>query len=163
MHAWDIVYSLDFDSFSAIVAVGGDGTMHEVVNGMLNRKDKKRLPLALIPNGSGNDLCGSFRLNTVEEALDYLIAGEAVKIDAVKVLLDHENEEEMAEDKKLQCTRYSVINSSFALVAKIAHKAVNYKRWIGKHSYTYAALKEFFRLSYDRFDIEINGQIVLTD
>ena len=40
-----------------MVAVGGDGTMHEVVNGMLHRKDKKRLPIAFIPNGSGNDLC----------------------------------------------------------------------------------------------------------
>lgn len=35
-----------------ICAVGGDGTVHEVVNGILPR----RIPLAVIPSGSGNDL-----------------------------------------------------------------------------------------------------------
>jgi diacylglycerol kinase family enzyme len=37
------------------VAVGGDGTYHEVVNGMLHREDKKKIPVGFIPNGSGND------------------------------------------------------------------------------------------------------------
>ena len=56
-HTWELAEELNFDNYSAIVAVGGDGTLHEVVNGMLHRRDKKRLPIAFIPNGSGNDLC----------------------------------------------------------------------------------------------------------
>jgi diacylglycerol kinase family enzyme len=39
------------------VASGGDGTLHEVVNGMMQRKDGKRIPVGFIPNGSGNDIC----------------------------------------------------------------------------------------------------------
>lgn len=36
MHAWDIAgEEIDFARHSALVAVGGDGTFHEVINGML--------------------------------------------------------------------------------------------------------------------------------
>jgi sphingosine kinase len=55
----NFVLNLDIDKYSAIVAVGGDGTIHEVVNGILRRTDKKKLPLAILPNGSGNDCCGA--------------------------------------------------------------------------------------------------------
>jgi len=42
------------------VGVGGDGTAHEVVNGMMLRSDKKRLPVAFLPNGTGNDTLRQF-------------------------------------------------------------------------------------------------------
>ena len=42
-----------------LVAAGGDGSYHEVVNGMLVRPDKKKVPIGMIPNGSGNDTCTS--------------------------------------------------------------------------------------------------------
>ena len=35
MDAWQIVQNIPFEEHSAIVAVGGDGTLHEVVNGMM--------------------------------------------------------------------------------------------------------------------------------
>src|SRR5690625_1868693 len=34
-----------------IVVIGGDGTIHEVINGLRNRQ----IPIAFIPGGSGND------------------------------------------------------------------------------------------------------------
>lgn len=36
---WELAETLEIDKYSAIVAVGGDGTFHEVTNGMLSRKD----------------------------------------------------------------------------------------------------------------------------
>ena len=74
MDAFDFVKDLENlqEDYSCLVAVGGDGTIHEVINGLMFRPDKKRVPIALIPNGTGNDLCASIGLNTVEIALDHL-------------------------------------------------------------------------------------------
>ena len=69
MDAWRIVQDMNFEEHSALVAVGGDGTIHEVVNGMMFRKDKKRIPIAMIPNGSGNDTCKSIGINSIDKAL----------------------------------------------------------------------------------------------
>jgi len=57
---------LNMDDISALVISGGDGTIHEVVNGMMMRDDKKKVPVALLPNGSGNDTCRAFRLSSIE-------------------------------------------------------------------------------------------------
>lgn len=44
------------DQFEVVVSVGGDGTLHEVVNGLLTSPDTSSLPaLGLIPVGTGND------------------------------------------------------------------------------------------------------------
>lgn len=40
---------------SAVVAVGGDGTVHEVLNGLMRIPAAERPPLGLVPTGSGND------------------------------------------------------------------------------------------------------------
>lgn len=45
-----------YGRYSAVVAVGGDGTVHEVVNGLLRgSKEGETLPLGIIPLGNGDD------------------------------------------------------------------------------------------------------------
>lgn len=49
--------AMDLAPFDALVMMGGDGTMHEVVNGLAGRPDAVdalRLPIAAVPSGSGN-------------------------------------------------------------------------------------------------------------
>ena len=53
-HANELAHQLDFDGYDGMIVIGGDGTMHEVVNGMLTRPDKKQLSIGLIPGGTGN-------------------------------------------------------------------------------------------------------------
>jgi diacylglycerol kinase family enzyme len=52
--SFEIPLTMNLGDFSAIISCGGDGTAHEVVNGMLAREDGVRVPLGVIPNGSGN-------------------------------------------------------------------------------------------------------------
>jgi diacylglycerol kinase (ATP) len=48
----------------AVIAAGGDGTLHQVVNGILNgREGETKLPvIGLIPLGSGNDFARTVRI-----------------------------------------------------------------------------------------------------
>ena len=90
---WELAQDLQIDKYSALVAIGGDGTYHEVVNGMLHRLDKKRLPVAFIPNGSGNDTLRALEVFDIAKALDYIVRGDIIKVDVTKVLMDYESEE----------------------------------------------------------------------
>ena len=87
--AKDVVLS----NYSVLGICGGDGSYHEVVNGMLNREDKLKIPVAFLPNGSGNDLCRALGILTLEQALNNIVKSECIKIDTVRVLMDHESEE----------------------------------------------------------------------
>lgn len=93
--AFKIAYNLKLDMYSALISVGGDGTFHEMVNGLLLREDKKMIPVGLLPNGSGNDFGNCFKFKDIDTALEHLIKGTSIKIDAVKVLIDHEKEEDI--------------------------------------------------------------------
>ncbi len=43
-------------NFSAVVGVGGDGTIHEIVNGLMRAsKEMETIPLGIIPLGNGDD------------------------------------------------------------------------------------------------------------
>ena len=43
------------DGYEIVAAVGGDGTIHEVLNGVLGPSVARRPALAVIPGGTGND------------------------------------------------------------------------------------------------------------
>ena len=46
--------SQDYD---VVIAIGGDGTVHEVANGLMRIAEQNRPALSIIPCGSGNDSC----------------------------------------------------------------------------------------------------------
>ena len=63
-----------------VVAAGGDGTLDEVVNGLM--QSGRRLPVGYIPVGSTNDFAASLGLSSVIlEAVGDILGGEACGID----------------------------------------------------------------------------------
>ncbi|HET6568149.1 MAG TPA: diacylglycerol kinase family protein [Rhodothermales bacterium] len=68
-----------------IVAAGGDGTVHEVVNGIMDAAPK-RAKMGLIPMGTGNDLARTLAIpNDPRDALALLLAGRDEAIDLIRV------------------------------------------------------------------------------
>jgi diacylglycerol kinase (ATP) len=57
-HATELASQAVQDGWSAITAVGGDGTINEVIQGLVGSST----PLAVIPMGTGNDLARSLSL-----------------------------------------------------------------------------------------------------
>ncbi len=56
-HASELAAQAAREGFDVVVAVGGDGTVHEVVNGLMQVTAGERPILAAVPIGSGNDFC----------------------------------------------------------------------------------------------------------
>lgn len=80
-------HSTDVDT---IVAVGGDGLIHEVANGLVALPRDKRPVLAVIPMGSGNDFARTLglRRNDAKGALEQLRQGRRKTIDLGRVSTD---------------------------------------------------------------------------
>lgn len=64
-----------------IIAVGGDGTMNEVLAGLANPSE---CTFGLIPAGTGNDFASSANLPSCDKALDYIVNGEAKPTDYIQ-------------------------------------------------------------------------------
>lgn len=81
--------------YDAILAAGGDGTLHQVLNGMLlHHETAKDLPLlGLIPLGSGNDFARTINVSNKPEALEELLKRFSGKpIDIGKIIFSNKPE-----------------------------------------------------------------------
>ena len=76
-HATDLAHNL-VGKYDSIIAVGGDGTVNEIAQGLLGSKT----PLGILPSGSGNGLARHLRIpmNNIK-ALTCLINGKITNID----------------------------------------------------------------------------------
>ncbi|MCI0398699.1 MAG: diacylglycerol kinase family lipid kinase [Chloroflexi bacterium] len=78
------------DGYDAIVAAGGDGTVNEVVNGLIVAAgDGPTRPLGVLPIGTGNDLSDMAGLpRDLAAAAQVIAAGQTRQIDAGRVTAD---------------------------------------------------------------------------
>lgn len=58
------------DDVTMVVAAGGDGTVNEVVNGLMSRPREKRPMLFIFPGGSGNDTARTLGLQRTVADID---------------------------------------------------------------------------------------------
>ena len=57
-HAKELAKGLNIRKYDAIVSVSGDGVLHEVINGLMERPDAAiahKLPVGAIPGGNDSD------------------------------------------------------------------------------------------------------------
>jgi YegS/Rv2252/BmrU family lipid kinase len=82
-HAIELARHAAADGWPIIVAAGGDGTIHEVVNGLMQASEKEqRATLGIIPMGTANDLADVMHLpRDVTAACQRIAAGNSCVID----------------------------------------------------------------------------------
>lgn len=129
------VRNRELDGFNEFVAIGGDGTLNEVVNGIQNLGHFGST-VGVLPAGSGNDYFRNFN-SSEEELLDAIIENVYTYTDVGLV------------------NKYKFINScSFgidSLVSKIIEK--NRKKLPGSIGYMYAAIKSL--LTYTPIEVRL--------
>ena len=78
-----LIYELDRGSISGVVAFGGDGFIHEIIQHVVPRE----IPLGVIPCGTGNDFArsiGIYRLSLTQQ-LALIVQSESRSIDLGQV------------------------------------------------------------------------------
>jgi len=87
-HAFDLARQASEESSSMIIAAGGDGTINEVINGLMHAKldGKKRPALGVLPVGRGNDFAYGMNIPTeLSDAIDALAQGNRRTTDVGRV------------------------------------------------------------------------------
>lgn len=81
-HANKLAYQAGLEGYDMVVSVGGDGTTHEVVNGLMELETAKRPVLGVIPMGSGNDFAFALGMDPdPDAAFRQVINGQVRKVD----------------------------------------------------------------------------------
>lgn len=95
-HAVELARQAIDDGWTYLVAVGGDGTIHEVVNGMMGPEGPRNpeAVLGVVSAGSGADFARTFGLpDDVDHGLDHLTGDGFIDIDLGRVTFTTEGGE----------------------------------------------------------------------
>src|SRR4030042_155007 len=81
-HATELARQAGEAGYDLVIAIGGDGTIHEVVNGLMQVKPENSPRLGIVPLGSGNDFAHSIGITgSPAESLKKIITGKPKPID----------------------------------------------------------------------------------
>ena len=138
---------LSMQNFDRIIVVGGDGTVRELATFIIKKSIK--VPMAIIPQGTGNLLATSLGipLLSTSSALNYAVESSFKPIDAIRINEDH-----------------------FALVAAgqgydslfISGATRTLKRKYGFFAYVLSFLRTFFTYVNKKYHISIDGKQIKT-
>lgn len=88
-HAVELAKQAAEEGCDIVVAMGGDGTVHEVMNGLMQIPAEKRPALGIVPIGSGNDFAYSMGItNKSPQALANALKGENIQTVDVGMITD---------------------------------------------------------------------------
>ena len=127
-----------------MVTVGGDGTLNEVVNGMLNRRDNLKLPIGIIPAGSGNSFSADLKMFDPIQAANNICAFNTKFVDVLELEMEHE-------------MNFAINLVGWGLVKDVGLRAEKL-RWLGPIRYTLSAIIEIFLNQGQRSELIINGK-----
>ena len=130
-HAKELANQLNITEYDGFIGIGGDGTLHEIINGMLSRHDGRKIPIGIIPGGSGNSYMHDLQLTDPLKAAKAIINGKTRTLDTAQVEVNH-------------IIKYSNNMIGWGLVTDVGNKAEHF-RWLGTNRYTILSVVEVLR------------------
>jgi YegS/Rv2252/BmrU family lipid kinase len=145
-HARDIARSLSLPDCAAVCAIGGDGTVHEIVNGLMAREHPSAIPLGVIPAGSGNDFALHLGLTDPVMAARRILAGHSKALDVARVTT-------------AAGVEYCLNNIGWGSAVDINQRAEG-MRWLGPSRYALAALWQIVKPVRRRARLTLDGSSI---
>jgi len=128
-HAISLVKSACNEEYDLLVISGGDGTIHECINGLAVSKFKPKI--GYIPSGTSCDLASSLKIpKNVPKAVDIILEGTSVKMDIAK-----------------SNNGYFIYVAAIGTYVDISYVTDSMlKKYLGYFAYLITGIKEFFTI-----------------
>jgi len=148
-HCRDIAREVDYTGYLGICAIGGDGTMHEVINGMLSRPDERKLPIGLVTGGTGNSFMHDLDCLDPEIAAKRIVTERKRPIDIARVDANGEI-----------IYGFNIVGWGMPTdINELAEKM----RWLGGQRYNIASIIEVLKYKQRLAKLIIEGNTVVGD
>lgn len=131
----------DLTGVDVLCAIGGDGTLHELVNGYLARENASRVPLGFLPGGSGNSVMCDLGTWDMAEAARRIATGNVCMMDVTEVI-------SMGEKVA------SINEICFGLVGNVGIVSEHF-RWMGPGRYDAVAVGQIMLDYQERVHVEL--------
>jgi len=150
-HGTEIVGNSDFSQYDGVVAAGGDGTMFEVINGYFKNTSAKRIPIGVLPVGTGNAFARDLELDNtqLEEAVKIISKQKLRKVDVGSF--------------KTEGKDYYFVNIIGAGFVADANKTAQNFKMLGNFSYIIGVLYRILVLKFTKLKLEIDGKKIETE
>ena len=133
-----------------IISVGGDGTLHHVVNGIMKQRYIKtsKIKLGVIPLGTGNDWIRTYNIpNSIEKSIDVILKNTTVLQDIGCITLLNGKKEYF---NNLAGTGYD----------GYVVKNLNYLKKMGSLAFLVSGLYSLFSYKKTKYKIIINNKTI---
>jgi len=127
-HIESILNTYSIEDYDCCCIIGGDGSFHEAVNGLMKRSDNLKVPLCLVPAGSGNSLARDLGILDLKIAINSIINGKKLSVDI----------------SKIDCNNQRIYTFNIAGWGMVATVGINAERfrWLGTSRYTILSIFE---------------------
>ena len=130
-HNKDLANQLNMDGYDGFCCIGGDGTLNEVINGLMTRKDRLKFPIGLITGGTGNSFMHDLDCLDPIEAANKIISDKRRFIDVFSCNTDGET-----------FYGFNILGWGIPTDANILADKL---RWMGPQRYNFASIIEVLR------------------
>lgn len=152
-HATKLTRECLGEGYERIIAVGGDGTINEVVNGFLRdgRPIRPNAVLAILPLGTGSDFQKSLGIGSIDDAIQLVNQERPAPIDVGTV------EYQSPEGERVSRHFANVV--SFGMGGEVAARAKNFLSKIsGKGAFFLATAQVSLAYRAKTADLTVDGQ-----
>jgi len=154
-HAIEIARDINLKEGDAIVTVGGDGTFCEVISGFMDRDDDSvnKIPLALIPAGTGNSQANDMGIVDYMDAVEKIIKGRIRLIDVAKTNF-------VEKDKEVVRYSHNLVGWGLGVDSNILAEKI---RFLGPFRYDIGILLSILRGRVRKAKCFIDGHLIESD